>query len=389
MSDLSLRLQQVCSPLPVSSYFDDALFQRELTGLFRGRPRYVGHQLAVPQVGDYHVLPQEEGGRALVRSPGGVELISNICRHRQAVMLKGRGSLNDTQAGTAGGNLVCPLHRWTYSGGANHAAGTLLGAPHFAEDPCLNLRNYPLQEWNGLLFEGAATGDDKARPVAADLAGMGPLADLDFSGHVLDRVEMHACNYNWKTFIEVYLEDYHVGPFHPGLGTFVTCEDLRWEFKKHYSVQTVGVANRLGKADASGGSPIYERWQKALLDYRGGVPPKYGAIWLAYYPGVMVEWYPHVLTVSTLHPIGPQKTINMVEFYYPEEIAAFEREFVEAQQAAYMETCVEDDEIALRMDAGRKALMLRGDNETGPYQSPMEDGMQHFHEWYAEQPGLL
>jgi len=21
-------------------------------------------------------------------------------------------------------------------------------------------------------------------------------------------------------------------------------------------------------------------------------------------------------------------------------------------------------------------------NETGPYQSPMEDGMQHFHEWY-------
>jgi hypothetical protein len=26
--------------------------------------------------------------------------------------------------------------------------------------------------------------------------------------------------------------------------------------------------------------------------------------------------------------------------------------------------------------------MLRGDNETGPYQSPMEDGMQQFHEWY-------
>jgi choline monooxygenase len=26
--------------------------------------------------------------------------------------------------------------------------------------------------------------------------------------------------------------------------------------------------------------------------------------------------------------------------------------------------------------------MARGDNEVGPYQSPMEDGMQHFHEWY-------
>jgi choline monooxygenase len=29
--------------------------------------------------------------------------------------------------------------------------------------------------------------------------------------------------------------------------------------------------------------------------------------------------------------------------------------------------------------------MLRGDNETGPYQSPMEDGMQHFHEWYRRE----
>jgi hypothetical protein len=28
--------------------------------------------------------------------------------------------------------------------------------------------------------------------------------------------------------------------------------------------------------------------------------------------------------------------------------------------------------------------MRRGDDERGPYQSPMEDGMQHFHEWYRQ-----
>jgi choline monooxygenase len=49
-----------------------------------------------------------------------------------------------------------------------------------------------------------------------------------------------------------------------------------------------------------------------------------------------------------------------------------------------METCIEDDEIGERMDAGRAALLARGDNEVGPYQSPMEDGMQHFHEWYRK-----
>jgi len=223
MSDLSLQLQQAASQLPVSSYFDEALFRREMEVIFQQGPRYVGHQLSVPNHGDYYALPQEGEGRALLRTPRGVELISNVCRHRQAVILKGRGSLQSSPA--SGGNIVCPLHRWTYSAGSSSKAGTLLGAPHFPEDPCLNLNNYALQEWNGLLFEA------NGRDVSAELAGMGPRADLDFTGMVLDRVEMHECSYNWKTFIEVYLEDYHVGPFHPGLGSMVDCEDLRWEFK--------------------------------------------------------------------------------------------------------------------------------------------------------------
>ena len=373
MSDLSLQLQQAASQLPVSSYFDEALFQRELKILFERGPRYVGHSLAVPEAGDYFALPQEHQGRALVRTTQGqVELVSNVCRHRQAVMLQGRGNLQAQGKGHAGGNIVCPLHRWTYS-----PSGELLGAPHFAHDPCLNLNNYKLREWNGLLFE------DNGRDIAADLAGMGPRQQLSFEGYALDHVELHECHYNWKTFIEVYLEDYHVGPFHPGLGNFVTCDDLKWEFKPEYSVQTVGVQNLLKGA----GSPVYQQWHQQLMQYRNGELPDQGAVWLTYYPHIMVEWYPHVLTVSTLHPISPSKTLNMVEFYYPEEIVAFEREFVEAQQAAYMETCVEDDEIAERMDAGRKALQARGVNEVGPYQSPMEDGMQHFHEWYRAKMG--
>jgi choline monooxygenase len=367
MSDLSITLEaleRARSQLSVSTYFDEGLFRSEQALLFDGGPRYLAHELSVPEVGDYYALPQEGEGRALVRTEKGVELVSNVCRHRQALMLRGRGHTRS--------NIVCPLHRWTYT-----LQGELVGAPHFRQDPCLHLKNYPLRSWNGMLFE------DNGRDVAADLASLGPRAELDFSGYVLDHVEMHECDYNWKTFIEVYLEDYHVGPFHPGLGQFVTCDDLRWEFGKHHSVQTVGVNKSLSRP----GSPVYQRWHDAVLKLRGGVPPRHGAIWLTYFPNIMVEWYPDVLTISTLYPQGPQKTLNVVEFYYPEEIAAFEREVVEAQRAAYMETCVEDDEIALRMDAGRKALFQRGDDETGPYQSPMEDGMQHFHEWYRAAMG--
>ncbi len=367
MSDLSIGRQALhpsaSSQLSVETYFDEALYQREQQTLFKLGPRYAGHRLAVPNEGDFHVLAQEGDGRVLVRNAGGIELVSNVCRHRQAVMLRGRGN--------TGANVVCPLHRWTYD-----LQGQLIGAPHFKHDPCLNLNRYPLTEWNGLLFE--SIGRDPLK----DLAKIAGRADLDFSGYVYDRTVVHECDYNWKSFIEVYLEDYHVGPFHPGLGNFVSCDDLRWDMGPEFSVQTVGVAKSGSEALGKAGSAVYQAWQEQVLRWQNGTPPKHGAVWLTYYPGVMVEWYPNVLVVSTLIPKGPRKTTNIVEFFYPEEIHAFEREYVEAQQAAYMETCIEDDEIALRMDAGREALMKRGDNEVGPYQSPMEDGMQHFHEWY-------
>jgi len=179
----------------------------------------------------------------------------------------------------------------------------------------------------------------------------------------------------------VYLEDYHVGPFHPGLGQFVTCEDLRWEYSDWASMQFVGVNGGLAKP----GTKTYERWHKAVREFYRGETPPHGAIWMTYYPNIMVEWYPHVLVVSTLIPKAPDKTLNVIEFYYPEEIALFEREFVEAEQAAYHETAKEDDEIAERMDAGRRALVAQGRSEIGPYQSPMEDGMRHFHAFYRRE----
>ncbi|MGB0129229.1 MAG: aromatic ring-hydroxylating dioxygenase subunit alpha [Rhodocyclaceae bacterium] len=362
MTDVSVAasLYPAASQLPVPSYFDPRLFEIEKRLLFDAGPGYVGHELMTPNLGDYHTLAWMDHGKVLVRNDSGVELLSNVCRHRQAIMLEGRGNAR---------NIVCPLHRWTYD-----TEGKLLGAPKFPANPCLHLNKTPLQSWNGMLFAGP-------RRVAEDLAAVGVAKEMDFSGYVLDRVMVDEYPINWKTFIEVYLEDYHVAPFHPGLGRFVTCDDLKWEFGRSYSVQTVGVHAGLRQP----GSKVYEKWHRVVLEYYQGEMPPQGAIWLTYYPNVMVEWYPHVLVVSTVIPRSPEQTTNVVEFYYPEDIALFEREFVEAEQAAYRETAEEDDIICRRMDRGRKALLQQGRDEVGPYQSPMEDGMQHFHEWYRRE----
>ena len=350
------------SQLPVDWYFDPRIDALEKRLLFDTGAQYVGHELMTPEAGDFQSLAWTGNAKALVRDSQGISLLSNICRHRQAVMLKGRGNTK---------NIVCPLHRWTYG-----LDGKLLGAPHFPENPCLDLGTTPLANWNGLLFAGK-------RDVARDFAKLGVMQDLDFSGFVFDRVEIEEYQCNWKTFIEVYLEDYHVDPFHPGLSGFVNVGDLRWAFGDRYSVQTCGVKQGLAKP----GSAIYKKWHDQVLRYREGKSPKHGAIWLTYFPALMVEWYPHVLVVSNIIPRGPEACTNVIEFYYPEDIALFEREFVEAEKAAYVETALEDREICERMTAGRKALYQQGETDAGPYQSPLEDGMQHFHEFLRRELG--
>jgi choline monooxygenase len=199
MSDVGARalLQPGKSQLPVEWYFDEKLFEQEKKLIFDAGPGYVGHELMVPEVHDYRSQEWNDHARLLTRQPDGFFEMSNVCRHRQAIMLQGSGNAK---------NIVCPIHRWTYD-----SAGELIGAPHFPANPCLNLAKQKLENWQGLLFKGP-------RSANADLAGMKVAGELKFDGYKLDHVELHPCNYNWKTFIEVYLEDYHVVPLSPGTG---------------------------------------------------------------------------------------------------------------------------------------------------------------------------
>ncbi|OGA18858.1 MAG: Rieske (2Fe-2S) protein [Betaproteobacteria bacterium RIFCSPLOWO2_02_FULL_66_14] len=358
MSDLAMsrRLAPAQCQLPVSWYFDPEIFALEKKLLFDAGPQYVGHELMVPAAGDYHTLAWMDHARMLVRADSGVQLLSNVCRHRQSLMLEGRGSA---------ANIVCPLHRWTYD-----LNGELLGAPQFDASPCLRLQSSPLRNWNGLLFAGA-------RDPRADLAQLPVAADFDFSGYVFDKAVIEDHPFNWKTFLEVYLELYHVEPFHPGLSNFADCGNFRYAWGPEWSVQIVAAKNALQKP----GTPVYRRWHEECLRRLEGRTPKYGALWMTYFPGLMLEWYENVIVLSQVIPHGPQRTINVVEFYYPEEIALFEREFVEAQQAAYLETAAEDGLLCERMERGRRALHAQGLDDAGPYQSPLEDAEMHFHEW--------
>src|SRR5476651_93185 len=94
MSELATVSQLAASSaqLPVNWYLDQGIFELEQKLLFSGGPGYIGHELMVPNSGDYHTLQWMDHAKALVKSDAGVELLSNVCRHRQAIMLEGRGN---------------------------------------------------------------------------------------------------------------------------------------------------------------------------------------------------------------------------------------------------------------------------------------------------------
>ena len=94
-----------------------------------------------------------------------------------------------------------------------------------------------------------------------------------------------------------------------------------------YSVQTVGVHNALAQgrlarstsAGTSGAALPRRRAARARRDLADLLPARHGRVVPARAGGL-----------DAVPARARSKTLNMVEFFYPEEIAAFEREFVEA-----------------------------------------------------------
>jgi phenylpropionate dioxygenase-like ring-hydroxylating dioxygenase large terminal subunit len=358
---LSNHQQQTAAAvgLPVSWYFDPDILEIERQGLFPAGPKYAGHTSLVRNDGDYIALGGQQEGKLLVRSAGRPQLVSNVCRHRQSKMLTGAGHAK---------NIVCPVHNWAYD-----LDGRQLAAPHFEKNPCLDLDRTELAEWNGLLFAGP-------RDVRHDLAALDGWTELDTSDYVLERIDEEEHDLNWKVFLEVYLEDYHISAVHPGFRAFVDPMDLRGALQAvggdRFFFEQVHVRWPLPPA----ATPVFAEFQKVLMDVLADRRPPFAAIWMCLFSGQLVEWYPYTVVVTTYTPLTPTRTRLRSEYYFDRQIAETRRDFIETGLAVLDEVTGEDHGAAVKLHTGRRALYNHGDNCQGPYQLPMEQGLRRFHD---------
>ena len=306
--------------------------------------------------------PARDNAQALVRNAGGIELLSNVCRHRQAIMLQRPRQRAEHRLPAASLDLR-PQGR-----AARRAAFRRQAVPQPRPHAAAELERPAVRR----------PARRRRRP-----RGARRRSDFDFSGYrARPRRDRTSATTTGRSFIEVYLEDYHVGPFHPGLGQFVTCDDLQWEFGDWDSVQTVGVNNGLAKpgtrdvrALAQGGARLLSRRDPAARrDLAHLLPERHGRVVSARARGQHAD------------PARPRPDAQRRRVLLSRGDRAV-RARVRRGRAGGVHRDGERGRRDRRAHGRRPQARCtrRAAAKSGPYQSPMEDGMQHFHEFYRRE----
>jgi choline monooxygenase len=293
-------------------------------------------------------IPQYNNRVAIQNANNKVSLISNSCLHRGAIMVKEKQKYT--------GSINCPLHHWAYD-----IDGKLIGEPIDGAKGCL--KTYDVVEWNNLLFKDKAPNIDLP-PRLKDY--------FDMSHYVHTKTETMVVNSSWEVFMEVYLDLYHVKPYHPGLGNFVDMNNYKWHFGDDWSLQEVMLTPNL-----------YENPNLHFLEMQDRIRKDYpdtthGALWLTIYPNIMIEWYPNTLVVSTIWPGKDSNTsFNVIEYHHLDSVFGFDPEFMMTQFKAYESTALEDAEICERIQQGRNKPAT-----SYLHHPELEKGIGKFYEWY-------
>ena len=193
------------SGIPPACYADDALLPLERAALFRRGWLAVGLADRWREAGDFAAL--EIGGVPLIvvrNKAGRLKAFANSCRHRGSELLAGSGNCR---------KIRCPFHWWTYD-----LDGRLKVYPRMETARDFDPADYGLVEFALETRAGLAFVSFEPDPPSLD-AWLGNFGELHAPWRLDDlavtRVREFDVDCNWKTFIEVFNEYYHLPAVHP------------------------------------------------------------------------------------------------------------------------------------------------------------------------------
>lgn len=289
----------------------------------------------------------------------------NVCRHRAGPPAQGCGSRKVFR---------CGYHGWTYA-----LDGTLLnstemeGVEDFRPEE-FALVPVPTEEWFNLVFVNL---DPEAPSLRESLRDLPRRAEkFPFASMKLFERRTYDMKCNWKTYVDNYLEGYHLPSVHPGLNRELDYN--AYTVEPHYeapeendSGPVSGYVRQFSPIrGAQAGDPTPRRYQEAREDLTTDY------FWI--FPNWMLNCYPDNVSLNIVVPLEPERSLAIFEWYLPEKdhgtpAAKASVEFSDQIQ-------VEDEAIC---EAVQKNLRSRNYSR-GRFSAKQEKGVHAFHRMYAQ-----
>lgn len=223
--------------IPPRCYSSDAVLDQERESIFRRLWVGIGRADQFAKKGDYEAMELAGIPVIVLRDgDGNLRAFANTCRHRGARLLDGSGNVR---------GITCPFHVWTY-----RLDGKLAGAPRMKDIEGFRKEDngliaYATAEVDGFAFVHLGGNPQPIEESLGDFSTMHspwPLADL-----VTARRRVFDVNCNWKAFLDVFNEYYHLSAVHPkSINNIYTEPDPGDQTTGHYATQ-------FGVTDGTGG----------------------------------------------------------------------------------------------------------------------------------------
>jgi phenylpropionate dioxygenase-like ring-hydroxylating dioxygenase large terminal subunit len=232
---------EVSPTMPPGMYYSEEILDLEREHIFGKDWICAGRADALSKPGDYLSFDLAGEPILLVRdSEGTIRALSNVCRHRSALLKTGCGH---------GMSIQCPYHAWTYD-----LKGQLLNAPFMDKTPGFNKRECRLPEfrvevWAGFVYVNL---DPEAEPLAPRLASLSEMVQRYRIGEMRTVLQLEEVwNANWKIVVDNGIESYHAAFVHSNSIGYADPKEL---IKIHngelgYNAHCTSMNNGLGEHD--------------------------------------------------------------------------------------------------------------------------------------------
>ena len=354
--------------LPASLYFDPAVSAEERTKIFSRTWQVVGHSSQVATPGDYFTT--ELAGEPLLLVRGADNQLRgfyNVCRHRAGPPAEGCGSRK---------LFRCGYHGWTYGlDGALISSTEMEGVEGFGPED-FALVPVRAEEWFNLVFVNM---DPAARSLGESLGDLPRQAEkFPFATMKLFERRTYDMKCNWKTYVDNYLEGYHLPSVHPGLNR---------ELDYNAYVVEPHVASEGDGAERVGG---YVRQFSPIRGAQAGdvTPRRYSQaredlttdyFWI--FPNWMLNCYPDNVSLNIVLPLEPERSLAIFEWYLPEK----DHGTPAAKAPVDFSDQIQIEDVAI-CEAVQKNLRSRS-YARGRFSVKQEKGVHAFHRMYAKAMG--